>query len=219
MKKIISILIFLVMICLYSFAFADNTVLYSLPFPVGDNKEYIINILKTPEKIYIINYELDLDQYGSYYTEENGVIYIDLDGEIHKAKESEDKLFYQLVPDGATLALYAVSNYDPSLSSEDGTFKTVSVEEYGPITVPSGVYIAGEDFPAGKYRIELENVKNSGVIVLYKNMEDTTKAFSYLHEYIMNKDKPVVGKMVIEEGYVLDVRSTTIILMPYEGLK
>lgn len=87
------------------------------------------------------------------------------------------------------------------------------------LTVPSGVYIAGDDFPAGNYRIELENEENSGVIVLYENMEDTKKSFSYLHEYTMNKRSPIVGKMVIEEGNVLDVRGTTIILMPYEGLK
>ena len=87
------------------------------------------------------------------------------------------------------------------------------------ITVPSGVYIAGEDFPVGTYRIELENEKNGGVIVLYENMEDTRKAFSYLHEYSLNKDNTTVGKMIIENGYVLDVRNTVVVLLPYEGLK
>ncbi len=86
-------------------------------------------------------------------------------------------------------------------------------------TVPSGVYIAGEDFPAGTYRIEMEDESNTGVIVLYENMEDTKRAFSYLHEYSMTKKTPVVGKMVIEPGNVLDVRNTIIILLPYEGLK
>lgn len=87
------------------------------------------------------------------------------------------------------------------------------------ITVPSGVYIAGEDFPAGTYRIVLENEKNSGVIVLYENMEDTKKAFSYLHEYILDKNNHTVGKMIIDDGNVLDVRNTVIVLLPYEGLK
>lgn len=87
------------------------------------------------------------------------------------------------------------------------------------LTVPSGVYVAGEDFPAGTYRIELENEKNTGVVVLYENMEDTKRAFSYLHEYSMTKSNSVVGKMVIEPGNVLDVRNTVIVLLPYEGLK
>ena len=87
------------------------------------------------------------------------------------------------------------------------------------LTIPSGVYIADEDFPAGTYRIELENEKNTGVIVLYENMEDTKRAFSYLHEYSMTKSSPVVGKMIIEPGNVLDVRNTVVVLLPYEGLK
>lgn len=87
------------------------------------------------------------------------------------------------------------------------------------ITVPSGVYIAGDDFPSGTYSIKLENEKNGGVIVLYENMEDTRKAFSYLHEYSLNKNNPLVGKMIIKDGNVLDVRNTIIVLLPYEGLQ
>lgn len=87
------------------------------------------------------------------------------------------------------------------------------------ISIPTGVYVAGEDFPAGTYRIELENDKNSGVIVLYENMEDTKKAFSYLHEYILDKNNHTIGKMIIDDGNVLDVRNTVIVLFPYEGLK
>lgn len=87
------------------------------------------------------------------------------------------------------------------------------------LAIPSGVYVAGEDFPAGTYRIELENEKNTGVIVLYENMEDTKRAFSYLYEYSMTKSSPVVGKMIIEPGNVLDVRNTVVVLLPYEGLK
>ena len=87
------------------------------------------------------------------------------------------------------------------------------------LTVPAGVYIAGEDFPAGTYRIELADQKSGSVVVLYEKMEDTTRAFAYLHEYTMNKRSPVIGKMVIEDGNVLDIRSGVIILLPYEGLK
>lgn len=100
-----------------------------------------------------------------------------------------------------------------------GGLSSGSSESNGGIKVPSGVYVAGEDFPAGIYSIKLENEKNGGVIVLYENMEDTRKAFSYLHEYSLNKNNPLVGKMIIKDGNVLDVRNTIIVLLPYEGLQ
>ena len=102
--------------------------------------------------------------------------------------------------------------------ARESTVPEPEQEQPGTI-VPSGVYIAGEDFPAGTYRIELENEKNGGVIVLYENMDDTKKPLSYLHEYSLNKNNYVVGKMIIEDGNILDVRNTVIVLLPYEGLK
>lgn len=89
------------------------------------------------------------------------------------------------------------------------------------ISIPTGVYVAGEDFPAGTYRIELENDKIGGVVLLYESIDKVNTAFAYLYEYSLNtrSSSPVVGKIVINEGNALAVRNTTIILKPYEGLK
>lgn len=88
------------------------------------------------------------------------------------------------------------------------------------ITVPSGVYTAGEDFPAGTYRIELSNQDNGGVVLLYDSISDVNTAFAYLYEYrLSNYDSPVVGKIEIKDGNALAVRNTVIVLLPYEGLK
>lgn len=88
------------------------------------------------------------------------------------------------------------------------------------INVPSGVYVAGEDFPAGTYRIELSNQDNGGVVLLYDSISDVNTAFAYLYEYrLSNYDSPVVGKIEIKAGNALAVRNTVIVLLPYEGLK
>ena len=88
------------------------------------------------------------------------------------------------------------------------------------ITVPSGVYVAGEDFPAGTYRVELADPDNGGVFLLYDSISDVNTAFAYLYEYRISKySSPVVGKIEITDGNALDVRNTVIVLLPYEGLQ
>lgn len=88
------------------------------------------------------------------------------------------------------------------------------------ITVPSGVYVAGEDFPAGTYRVELADPNNGGVFLLYDSISDVNTAFAYLYEYRISKyDSPVVGKIEIKAGNALAVRNTVIVLLPYEGLQ
>lgn len=88
------------------------------------------------------------------------------------------------------------------------------------ITVPSGVYVAGEDFPAGTYRVELADPDNGGVFLLYDSISDVNTAFAYLYEYRVSKySSPVVGKIEIKAGNALAVRNTVIVLLPYEGLQ
>lgn len=89
------------------------------------------------------------------------------------------------------------------------------------LTVPSGVYIADEDFPSGTYRIEMVDEKNAGLVTLYKQKGDVNKAFSYLFEYTLGSfyGTTVVGKIEINPGYALMVTNTVIKLLPYEGLK
>lgn len=88
------------------------------------------------------------------------------------------------------------------------------------ITVPSGVYVAGEDFPVGTYRVELADPDNGGVFLLYDSIGDVNTAFAYLYEYRISKySSPVVGKIEIKAGNALAVRNTVIVLLPYEGLQ
>lgn len=106
-----------------------------------------------------------------------------------------------------------------SFSSTPEPQPTETPEPVG-ITVPSGVYVAGEDFPAGTYRVELADPDNGGVFLLYDSISDVNTAFAYLYEYRISKySSPVVGKIEIEAGNALAVRNTVIILLPYEGLQ
>ena len=107
-----------------------------------------------------------------------------------------------------------------SFSSTPEPQPTETPEPAG-ITVPSGIYTAGDDFPAGTYRIELADPDNSGVVLLYESISDVNTAFAYLYEYSLNNrsGSPVVGKIEIKDGNTLAVRNTVVILLPYEGLK
>lgn len=101
-----------------------------------------------------------------------------------------------------------------------GGLSSGSSESNGGIKVPSGVYVAGEDFPAGTYRVELADPDNGGVFLLYDSISDVNTAFAYLYEYRISKyDSPVVGKIEIKAGNALAVRNTVIVLLPYEGLQ
>ena len=89
------------------------------------------------------------------------------------------------------------------------------------LTVPVGVYVAGEDFPAGIYRIELVDETKKSHVRLYNNMEEVNKAFAYIYDYDLGNyyGATAVGKMEILDGNALKVGGAPIILLPYEGLK
>ena len=216
MKKVITFVMLFVMIVLFSSALADSgfegTWFYDIELKGSYYSYILIHLFEDGSGLYssdiIDSGEVDNDPAGvaiSWEPCEVGV-------RIHFSSGYRD---FHLLDDGR---LSDGSSFAPSVFTKMDGQPPRFVPGSG-ITVPSGVYTAGDDFPAGTYRIELENEKNSGVIVLYDNMEDTKKAFSYLHEYTLDKNNTTVGKMIIEDGNILDVRNTVIVLLPYEGLK
>ena len=149
--------------------------------------------------------------------------------------EQDDDISFSLISDiGETVGRYGLID-DERLLSADCMFarfdfyaretpkqESVPTElpEPAGIAVPSGVYVAGKDFPAGTYRVELADPDNGGVFLLYDSISDVSTAFAYLYEYRISKyDSPVVGKIEIKDGNALAVRNTVIVLLPYEGLK
>lgn len=222
MKKIIYII--LAFVILFNVSASAET--WAVTVPLDENSLYVINLIKVDNSFFVAGVQLDKTSNGYKFVEKDGMYIIDEDGETHKAQIVGDKLFYQLVPDGATVMLSKVEDFDKSFSTYDGTFKTDALivsdtSAISPITVPAGVYTAGEDFPAGVYRIEIINESNTSHIRLYDNMEKIAKAFSYKYDYDIGSyyGSTVVGKIEILEGNALEVRGSAVQLVPYEGLK
>lgn len=88
-------------------------------------------------------------------------------------------------------------------------------------TVPSGIYVAGEDFDAGTYTIKLADENRGGIVKLFDSMEKAEDSLGWKYNYYLGPlyGTSEIGKIVIEEGNALEVNSTTVILLPYEGLK
>ena len=105
MKKLLSIILLLVLI-LPAAAMAESD-LYSVFVQANEQPSYIINVLKTPEKIYVVAVEVDLENGGYSYTEENNKLSVEMDDGIHNAIIDKDAMLYQL--NGGNIIVYKTS--------------------------------------------------------------------------------------------------------------
>lgn len=222
MKRFI-ICFFVLLLFSCSVASADDPDFYAVRIPMGDDGFMIINMIIQPDKIYFVGVQFDYgDESGHPYTVKDGIISIQYeDGSVHSATEAAGKLFYQLLPEGPTIALNPVAAYDPSLTSSDSSFNIPESKATEKMLIPQGIYIAGEDFPVGAYRIERGVATGGGYVKIYESMDDINKPFGYIRDYYLGSltdDGQAIGKFVFEKGYVLSAE-TTILLIPYEGLK
>lgn len=80
------------------------------------------------------------------------------------------------------------------------------------VPVPVGKYVIGEDIPAGTYRIE--TTAENGFIAL-TSPEGKAKG-SYLIGSVY--DVMVIGKIVLEEGYTIEIDYGNITIYAYSGL-
>ena len=234
MKKILPLLL-IVALFVPSFVAAEQPQSWALLVPFNNNTYTMLNIVKIDDSFCVAGVEINSALSGYSYTEKDGCFDLKMEDGIHKAQIVDDKLFYQLVPGGYSVMLSAAKDFDPLYSAADGSFNiealkisqdftvnyTSNEKRADPITVPSGVYIAGEDFPAGTYRVELADNSKSGHIKVYESKEKVHEAFSYLHDYDLGSyyGSMAVGKLEILEGYAIEVRNSTLLLKPYEGLK
>lgn len=234
-KLIIIILTFVMILSSFSIASSEDIKSWSLLIPFDNNTHTLLNIIMCNGKISVTSVEINSELNGYPYAVNNGVLEIEMEDGIHKAQIVDDHLFYQLLPDSYTVMLDHVEDFDPVFSTADGSFnidalsvinsfkneKIETDQQREPIKVPSGVYVAGEDFPAGVYRIELIDESKSSHVRLYESMEKVTKAFSYDYDYDLGSyyGSSVVGKIQISEGNALEIRGSSVLLVPYEGLK
>lgn len=86
------------------------------------------------------------------------------------------------------------------------------------VTVYPGVYKVGEEIPAGVYRAECKGAYSSALLNIYpdENNQSILSGKSYVMAELYGSS--VVGKLVLEEGNIVDLTNGNIILTAYTGL-
>lgn len=167
MKKLITIILILAVLVMCS-AYADPD-LYAVQVPKDEKSTYVLNILKTAEKIYLLCFDFDLDTNGYPYTEKDGVVTIQMDGDIHEAHITNDGFDYPLNPEGPYIMMYpakpgsSAGSADISGLSFDELVKTKEQintalwdsQGWKEVEVTAGVWEIGKDIPAGHWTISM----------------------------------------------------------------
>lgn len=81
------------------------------------------------------------------------------------------------------------------------------------VKVPPGVYIIGEDIPAGTYRVEI-----TGGTGFYDLRQEADGHLITTGLTGKSYDVTEIGKMVLEDGNELKLYNSTFVLYPYTGL-
>lgn len=86
------------------------------------------------------------------------------------------------------------------------------------VTIYPGVYKVGEEIPAGVYRAECKGAYSSALLNIYpdENNQSILSGKSYVMAELYGSS--VVGKLVLEEGNIVDLTNGNIILSAYTGL-
>lgn len=228
MKKLITVLLLLVLavsaVC-SAYAEAD---LYAVQIPKDDNSTFVMNILKTAEKIYLILFDFDLDTNGYPYTEKDGVVTIQMDGDIHEAHITDQGFDYPLTPEGPNVMMYPVrpvSSSGPAdisgLSSDELIelnhqiqMKLFSEKLVDGITVPSGVYTVGADIPEGIYRVVYHMPYDTAFCSFYLQ-EAEGGTYSTLLGYGSSTE---IGKIFLKNNAYVSIDGGDVVFFPYAGL-
>ena len=127
------------------------------------------------------------------------------------------------------LCLLTPCTYADSIDLSDLSFKElrdlqylVSTEitsrpEWKSVTIPAGCWRVGEDIPAGSYSIESAD-GNSVFIAVWGYAKDDYKTNGGLiYNYSLYDKGDIVGKIVLQDGWLLDIRYA-VILRPAKQL-
>lgn len=87
----------------------------------------------------------------------------------------------------------------------------VSRPEWKKVQVPIGCYRIGEDIPVGSYSISSDKGVNSCLVTVWGHDVDDYKTNGGLIHNIIISDTENIGKLELQEGWVLKVSSPVII--------
>lgn len=91
----------------------------------------------------------------------------------------------------------------------------MSRPEWKEVQVPPGNYVAGVDFPAGRYTVELRS-SNTGSLI-FSVYQDEKAETIYSKMYMVSMDNPTAS-ITFKEGNFLVLTSGSLWLKPYRGL-
>lgn len=83
------------------------------------------------------------------------------------------------------------------------------------VTVPVGVYIIGDDIPAGEYRVEFEKPSGYAFVFIYDEGSSRTKNKYHLS---VKDDNLTIGKLALEKGQTIDIQDAEVVFYTYTGL-
>ena len=89
--------------------------------------------------------------------------------------------------------------------------------EWKSFEVPKGVWVIGEDIPAGSYSIRsVDKEKYINVILWGREQKNYDEAGGLLVNEMLYKDEDYIGKIILNDGNVLEL-SGTVIFGPVQG--
>ena len=124
------------------------------------------------------------------------------------ATASDFQAYIETLPSEFLEAMIAMFNAELARRGE-ATASAADASLDKEVTVPIGVYVVGEDIPAGTYTI-----KSTGRYFYYSVYTDTGSPLAY--GSILAEE--CVGKITLENGYTVEIEYSPVIFAPYKGL-
>ena len=91
--------------------------------------------------------------------------------------------------------------------------------EWKRVTVPVGIWKVGDDIPAGTYSIRATPEGITSVILWRRAQDDYSSNGLILCESVIFDDTDLIGKVIFEEGNVLEISGSPVYLCPPASLE
>jgi len=98
-------------------------------------------------------------------------------------------------------------------------FEMMSRPEWKQVTIPVGVWKVGEDIPAGSYSIRSTPNGISSVNLWRTEKGNYSDSGLIMCESVIYDETDLIGKVVFEEGNVLEISGSPVYLCPAVGLE
>ena len=97
-------------------------------------------------------------------------------------------------------------------------FEMMRRPEWQRVEIPVGIWIVGEDIPAGAYSIRITPDGAANVLLWRSEKDDYTDNGLIVHELLIYGKTEQIGKVYFEDGNVLEISGSPVYLCPPVGL-